>query len=131
MNKKHLGSSFSNAVKEWEKASPKLRVLVEGKKEKAKMRIYKNPSIRRFRMAIANKTELSKLLKKLGTDETVAKKFKVTRQAIHQLRNKYGIESRWAKNPERNKKIIAMYKAGKTGTEIAGKLGLSVSQTYR
>jgi DNA invertase Pin-like site-specific DNA recombinase len=82
-------------------------------------------------MAIASKTELAKLLKKLGTDEAVAKKFKVTRQAIHQLRKKYGIESSWAKNPERNKKIISLFKAGKTGSEIAGKFGLSVAQTYR
>ena len=88
-------------------------------------------TLRRFQMAIASKTELSKLLKKLGTDEAVAKKFKVTRQAIHQLRNKYGIESSWAKNPERNKKIISLFKAGKTGSEIAGKVGLSVAQTYR
>lgn len=82
-------------------------------------------------MAVVSKTELSKLLKKLGTDEAVAKKFKVTRQAIHQLRTKYGIESSWAKNPERNKKILSLFKAGKTGSEIAPKFGLSVAQTYR
>jgi DNA invertase Pin-like site-specific DNA recombinase len=36
-----------------------------------------------------------------------------------------------AKNPERNKKMRAMYKSGHTGTEIARKIGLSLSQTYR
>jgi DNA-directed RNA polymerase specialized sigma subunit len=82
-------------------------------------------------MAVAGKTELIKLQKALGTDEAIAKKLKVTRQAIHQLRTKYGIESNIAKNPERNKKIVSLFKSGKTGTEIAGKLGISVSQTYR
>jgi DNA invertase Pin-like site-specific DNA recombinase len=82
-------------------------------------------------MAIVSKSELIRLQKSLGTDEAIAKKFKVTRQAIHQLRNKYGIASLIAKNPERNSKIVSMYKAGKTGTEIARKFDLSVAQTYR
>jgi DNA invertase Pin-like site-specific DNA recombinase len=82
-------------------------------------------------MARVSKSELIKLQKKFKTDEAIAKKFGVTRQAIHQLRNKYGIASRWALNPARDKKITAMYKSGKTGTEIAKKFGLSVSQTYR
>jgi hypothetical protein len=42
MNKNHLGSSFSDAVKEWEKVSPDLRVMVEEKKEKEKKRFYKS-----------------------------------------------------------------------------------------
>jgi ribosome-binding protein aMBF1 (putative translation factor) len=37
MKKNHLGSSFSDAVKVWEKANPKLRVLVEERKEKTEM----------------------------------------------------------------------------------------------
>jgi hypothetical protein len=82
-------------------------------------------------MALVSKTELIRLQKALGTDEAIAKKFKVTRQAIHQYRQKYGIESLVAKNPERNAKIVAMHKSGKSGAEIAGKHGLSVSQTYR
>ncbi len=82
-------------------------------------------------MALMSKTELVKLQKSLGTDEKIAKKFKVTRQAIHQLRQKYGIESRYAKNPKRNKEMLSLFKAGKTGTEIAKKFGMSVSQTYR
>jgi DNA invertase Pin-like site-specific DNA recombinase len=82
-------------------------------------------------MAIVSKSDLIRLQKTLGTDEAIAKKFKVTRQAIHQLRNKYGIASLIAKNPERNAKILSLYKAGKTGTEIANKFGLSVAQTYR
>jgi DNA invertase Pin-like site-specific DNA recombinase len=82
-------------------------------------------------MAVPGKAELIKLQKTLGTDEAIAKKFKITRQRIHQLRNKYGIESSRANNPERDKKIVSLFKSGKTGTKIAGKIGLSVSQTYR
>jgi DNA invertase Pin-like site-specific DNA recombinase len=82
-------------------------------------------------MAIVSKTELVKLQKQLGTDEAIAKKFKVTRQAIHQLRKKYGIESRYVDNPERNEKLVALYKKGMTGTELSKKYDMSVSQTYR
>jgi len=82
-------------------------------------------------MAIVGKNELVQLQKKLKTDEAIAKKFGVTRQAIHQLRNKYGIASRWSLNKERDKKIVGLFKAGKKGADIAEKFGLSVSQTYR
>jgi Mor family transcriptional regulator len=47
------------------------------------------------------------------------------------MRKKYGIDSRLAKNPQRNRKMKAMYKTGKTGIEIAKKFGLSKAQTYR
>jgi DNA invertase Pin-like site-specific DNA recombinase len=82
-------------------------------------------------MAVVSKTELVRLQKQLGTDEAIAKKVKVTRQAIQQFRQKYGIPSLLAKNPERNAKALKMFKAGQSGTEIAKKLGLSSSQTYR
>jgi Mor family transcriptional regulator len=82
-------------------------------------------------MARLSKQQLTALQKKLGTDQAIGDKVGVTRQAIHQLRNKYGIDSLIAKNAERNKKILGMYKGGKTGTDIAKKFELSVSQTYR
>jgi len=82
-------------------------------------------------MSFASKSELVKLQKTLGTDEAIAKHFKVTRQAVHQLRKKYEIPSLIAKNPERNEKIIALYNSGKTGTEIAEKMEISISQAYR
>lgn len=78
-----------------------------------------------------SKQELISLQRKLKTDEAIGKRYHVTRQAIHQLRQKYGIESNYSKHPERNKKILALYKKGTTGTALAKKLGLSVSQTYR
>jgi DNA invertase Pin-like site-specific DNA recombinase len=82
-------------------------------------------------MARISKVELIHLQKKLGTDEAIGKKLGITRQAVEQWRKKYGIKSRWDSNPERNKKMRALYKAGKTGLEIATKFGMSVSQTYR
>ena len=78
-----------------------------------------------------SKSELVKLQKSLKTDEAIWKKFGITRQAVHQLRKKYGIPSNLAKNDERNAKILGLYKKGISGTDIAKKMGLSVSQTYR
>ncbi|MBN1128888.1 MAG: hypothetical protein JXA71_07880 [Chitinispirillaceae bacterium] len=82
-------------------------------------------------MARITKTELIKLQKKLVTDAAIGDKFGITRQAIHQLRKKFGIESSIADNPERNAKIVALYKKGMSGTAIAKKMDLSISQTYR
>jgi len=82
-------------------------------------------------MAKVTKNELIALQKRLRTDEAIGKKFGITRQAVHQMRKKFGIESSTAKNKERNKKIVAQYKSGKTGLALADKFGLSISQTYR
>ena len=82
-------------------------------------------------MARISKSELIKLQKQLVTDEAIGKKFKVTRQAIHQLRKKYGIPSSLVGNPERNEKVVALYKKGASGTDIAKKFDMSVSQAYR
>jgi DNA invertase Pin-like site-specific DNA recombinase len=82
-------------------------------------------------MARISKSDLIKLQKKLKTDAAIGEEFGITRQAVHQLRKKYAIESMIAKNDERNEKINEMYKAGKSGTAISDKFGLSVSQTYR
>ncbi|HEX7510132.1 MAG TPA: hypothetical protein VF335_02435, partial [Chitinivibrionales bacterium] len=69
-----------------------------------------------------SKSELIKLQKSLKTDEAIGKKFSITRQAVHQLRKKYGIPSNLAKNDERNEKILALYKKGVSGTDIAEKM---------
>ena len=78
-----------------------------------------------------SKTELIKLQKKLVTDADIGEKFGITRQAVHQMRKAYGIPSSISDNPERNSKIIALYKKGTSGTAIAKKFGLSISQAYR
>jgi DNA invertase Pin-like site-specific DNA recombinase len=82
-------------------------------------------------MAKISKSELIKLQKSLITDEAIGKKFKITRQAVHQLRNKYEIPAILGKNDDRNEKILSMQKNGISVTGIAKKMGLSVSQTYR
>ncbi len=82
-------------------------------------------------MAVAGKTELIRLQKSLGADEAIAKKLKVCRQAIQQLRQRYGIETRYATHPKRNKEILSLFKSGKTGIEIAKKFGISLSHAYR
>jgi DNA invertase Pin-like site-specific DNA recombinase len=82
-------------------------------------------------MSKISKSELIKLQKVLKTDEAIGKKFGITRQAVHQMRQKYGIDSNLVKNDERNQKILSLFNKGIFGTEIAKKTGLSVSQTYR
>jgi hypothetical protein len=78
-----------------------------------------------------SKSELMKLQKSLKTDEAIGKKFKVTRQAIHQLRQKYGIPAILGKNNERDTAILSLHKKGVSAIGIAKKMNLSVSQTYR
>ena len=82
-------------------------------------------------MASISRTELIKLHRQLGTDQAIGEKFHITRQAVHQLRKKYGIESSYADHPERNARIVAAYKKGVSGVVLAKKFDLSVSQTYR
>lgn len=82
-------------------------------------------------MARITKAQLVKLQKKLKTDALIGEQFGITRQAVHQLRKKYAIESVIAKNAERNDKIVAAYQAGTSGTALAKKFKLSISQTYR
>jgi DNA invertase Pin-like site-specific DNA recombinase len=82
-------------------------------------------------MARISKSQLVTLQKQLKTDAKIGDKFGITRQAVHQLRKKYGVESVIAKNAERNKKIVGAYKGGSSGTALAKKFDLSISQTYR
>jgi DNA invertase Pin-like site-specific DNA recombinase len=78
-----------------------------------------------------SKSALVKLQKTLKTDDAIGRKFGITRQAVHQMRKKYGIPSNLAKNEQRNAKVYDFYKRGATGMIVAKKFGLSVSQTYR
>lgn len=77
------------------------------------------------------KVKLEALQKKYGTDEAIGTVLDVTRQAVQQMRIKYGIPSRMVDNPKRNEQIARMYKSGVTGSFIAREFGLSLSQTYR
>jgi predicted esterase YcpF (UPF0227 family) len=82
-------------------------------------------------MARITKAQLIKMQKEFKTDAKIGEQFKITRQAVHQLRKKYEIDSLIAKNSERNQKIIGSYTGGTSGTNLAKKFDLSVSQTYR
>lgn len=82
-------------------------------------------------MARISKAELIRLQKKFKTDARIGEEFGITRQAVHQLRKKYGIESRTAGNPERNKEMVSMREAGHSVEAIAKKFKLSIPQTYR
>jgi len=82
-------------------------------------------------MARITKAQLEKLQKKFVTDAAIGEQFGITRQAVHQLRKKYGIESSLSDNPERNSDILKAYEAGSSGTALAKKFKLSISQTYR
>lgn len=82
-------------------------------------------------MARISKQELIRLQKKFQTDARIGEEFGITRQAVHQLRKKYGIESRTSGNPERNKQIASLKSNGQSVEAIAKKFDLSVPQTYR
>ena len=82
-------------------------------------------------MARISKNDLLRLQKKFHTDARIGEEFGITRQAVHQLRKKYNIESRTAGNPDRNKEMVALRTAGKTVEAIAKKFKLSIPQTYR
>jgi transposase len=82
-------------------------------------------------MARISKTELIKLQKTLKTDALIGDKFGISRQAVHQLRQKYGLDYNKTKNKERNDKIAALYKKDVAGTKIADTVGVSISQVYR
>lgn len=82
-------------------------------------------------MAKISKNELIRLQKKFKTDARIGEEFGITRQAVHQLRKKYGIDSRTAGNPERNKEIVKFRENGQSVENLAKKYKLSIPQTYR
>lgn len=82
-------------------------------------------------MARITKLELIKLQKKFNTDARIGEEFGITRQAVHQLRKKYDIESRTAGNPDRNQEMVSLRTNGRSVEAIAKKFKLSIPQTYR
>lgn len=82
-------------------------------------------------MARIGKKQLIILQKKYITDEAVAKLYGMTRQGIHRLRKKYGIEVIDDKYSERNETIIKLYKEGMSVIKLAKKFGFSSTQIYR
>ena len=82
-------------------------------------------------MAKISKAQLEKLQKKYKTDDAIGKLYGITRQAVHQLRTKFGIPPVADKHKERDEEILKAYNAGASGTALAKKYDLSISQTYR
>ena len=82
-------------------------------------------------MAKLTKEQIVKLQKTLKTDEAIGKSVGISRQAVHQLRVKYGIEYNVGKNKERNEKVLSLFKKGKSASEISKELDISISQVYR
>jgi DNA invertase Pin-like site-specific DNA recombinase len=82
-------------------------------------------------MAKISKAQLEKLQKKYKTDDAIGKLFGITRQAVHQLRTKFEIPPVADKHKERDEEILKAYNAGASGTALAKKYDLSISQTYR
>ena len=82
-------------------------------------------------MAKINKSQLIKLQGKYITDDAIGKLYGISRQAVHQLRNKFGIPPVENKHKTRNSEIVKAYKKGTSCVKIAQKYKLSISQTYR
>jgi CRISPR/Cas system-associated exonuclease Cas4 (RecB family) len=82
-------------------------------------------------MARISKAQLIKLQKKFTTDEKIGELYGISRQAVHQLRTKYGIDSSLADNPQRNATIVKLYRAGTTGIALGEKFAMSASHIYR
>ena len=82
-------------------------------------------------MARIGKNQLLKLQKKYKTDEAIGRLYGISRQAVHQLRIKYGITPVPDKYKERDDEIVRQYKEGTAVTKLAKRFKMSVSQTYR
>jgi hypothetical protein len=77
------------------------------------------------------KGRLSKLKKTHKTDTRIGSALGLSRQSVHQLRKKLGVATALQEKPNRDAEIAAAYIGGETGTAIAKRFGMSISQTYR
>jgi hypothetical protein len=82
-------------------------------------------------MVRISKGQLEKLQKKYKTDEAIGTLFGISRQAVHQLRTKYGIDPVRNKHGSRNTEILRQYERGLSGIKLARKFKISTSQAYR
>ncbi len=82
-------------------------------------------------MAKISKSQLIKLQKKYITDHAIGKLYGISRQAVHQLRTKYGIPPVEGKHASRNAEIVKAFNKGMPCVKIAKKFKISVSQAYR
>ena len=78
-----------------------------------------------------SKAALIKLQKALRTDEAIGRKLGISRWMAYSMRTSYGIPSSFGDNPRRNEKIVALYRQGMYGTDIAKKIGLTAPMVYK
>ena len=77
------------------------------------------------------KNQFLKLQKKHKTDQAIGDLFGISRQAVHQWRDMFGIPFVKDRNKKRNDEIRAMYENGTSVVKIVKKYRLSMSQVYR
>jgi DNA invertase Pin-like site-specific DNA recombinase len=82
-------------------------------------------------MARISKNQLLKLRKKYTTDQAIARLYGISKQAVNQLRIRYGVPAAEHRNRERDQQIANLYRRGVSGTRIASEFKLSVTHTYR
>ncbi|MCU0609311.1 MAG: helix-turn-helix domain-containing protein [Chitinispirillaceae bacterium] len=82
-------------------------------------------------MARISKGQLEKLRKKYATDEAIGSLYGISRQAVHQLRVRYGFPPIDSNFTKRNEEIVRLYRDGISGNRLAKKYRLSRTQTYR
>jgi hypothetical protein len=81
-------------------------------------------------MAKIKKNTLVGLQKKLKTDTAIGELFGITRQAVYQLRKRYGIPAVAGRNDARNMDILVRYQAGETVKSIARRKKVSIFVVY-
>lgn len=78
-----------------------------------------------------SKEQLQQLQKRYGTDQAIASRLGVTRQAIFKLRKKYDLPAIKNRNDKRNREINHLYTSGISALQLAVKYSLSLPQIYR
>ena len=71
------------------------------------------------------------LQKRWRTDAAIGQQNGVTRQAVHQWRERLGVPALMEKHDRRNAEICKAYQAGHKVPELVKKWRVSVSQVYR
>ena len=71
------------------------------------------------------------LRKKFNTDVAMGRALGVSRQCIHQHREKFGLGAVKGRNVDRNKEMHTRFISGESGISIGKAFGVSYSQTYR
>lgn len=82
-------------------------------------------------MASMSREQLLQLQKKYGSDQSIATRVGVTRQAIYKLRKQYEISAIQDHHDRRNREIVHLHEAGIAPMKLAVRFKLSLTQIYR